>query len=104
MKARPNLNGNAPVDFAKAGERLLTASHELTIAMKGVHSLIHGRNYQTYQDHAQDHLDDDKCKFIDHMIAVQALGEYAYEVVCAGASIDAKNELDELPVPNEQEN
>jgi len=103
MKARPNLNGNQVVDFVKAGEHLLTATHELIKVMQGVHSLIHGRNYQTYQENAQDHLDDDKCKFIDHMIAVQALGEYAYEVLCAGASIDAINELDELPVPNEQE-
>ena len=85
MKARPNLNGNEIVDFAKAGERLLTATHELTIVMQGVHSLIHGRNYQNYQDHAQDHLDDDKCIFIDNMLAAFALRDYAYEVLSAAA-------------------
>lgn len=50
MKAKPNFNGNEPVDFAKAGKNLLMATHELTTALYEVRSLIHGRNYQTYSD------------------------------------------------------
>ncbi len=91
MKARPNLNGNEPVDFAKAGKNLLMATHELTTALNGVRHLIHGRNYQTYQEDAQDHLEDDKCTFMDHMIAVEALREYAYEVLAVPA-INANEE------------
>ena len=91
MKARPNLNGNQVVDFVKAGEHLLTATHELLKVMQGVHSLIHGRNYQTYQD-AQDHLEDDKCRFVDHMIAAEALRDYAYEVLSAAAIATNTNE------------
>jgi len=87
MKAKPNLNGNAPVDFVKAGKALHEAAYELTTALNGVRPLIHGRNYQTYawSEVAQDHLDDDKCKFVDHMIAVEALRDYAYEVLSAAA-------------------
>jgi hypothetical protein len=90
MKAKPNLNGNEPIDFAKAGKNLLMATHELTTALNGVRHLIHGRNYQTYQD-AQDHLEDDKCTFMDHMIAVEALRDYAYEVLAVPA-INANEE------------
>tara|TARA_R110001599_G_scaffold260467_1_gene460832 strand:- start:320 stop:604 length:285 start_codon:yes stop_codon:yes gene_type:complete len=87
MKAKPNLNGNAPVDFTKAGEALLEAAHELTTTLSGVRHLIHGRNYQTYawSEVAQDHLEDDTCTFMDHMIAVEALRDYAYEVLSAAA-------------------
>ena len=85
MKARPNLNGNEVNDFVKAGKALHAAAYELTTALNGVRHLIHGRNYQTYQEHAQDHLDDDKCRFVDHMIAVEALRDYAYEVLSAAA-------------------
>ena len=92
MKARPNLNGNEIVDFVKAGRNLLLATDELTTALNGVRHLLHGRNYQTYQEHAQDHLDDDKRRFIDHMIEVQALGDYAYEVLSAAAIATNTNE------------
>jgi hypothetical protein len=91
MKAKPNFNGNEPVDFAKAGKNLLMATHELTTALYEVRSLIHGRNYQTYQEDAQDHLDEDKCRFVDHMIAVEALRDYAYEVLAVPA-INANEE------------
>ena len=92
MKARPNLNGNTPVDFVKAGEELLEAAHELTTTLNGVRHLIHGRNYQTYEwsDVAQ-YLDDDKCKFVDHMIAVEALRDYAYAVLSAAANTNEEN-------------
>jgi hypothetical protein len=87
MKARPNLNGNEPVDFAKAGKNLLIATHELTTALNGVRHLIHGRNYQMHVPAvAQDHLDDDKCRFVDHLLAVEALREYAYEVLAVPAT------------------
>ena len=85
MKAKPNLNGNAPVDFVKAGKALHAAAHELKEALNEVRPLIHGRNYQTYQEDAQDHLDDDKCIFIDNMLAAFALRDYAYEVLSAAA-------------------
>lgn len=85
MKARPNLNGNEPVDFVKAGTALHEAAIQLEYALYEVRSLIHGRNYQTYQEDAQDHLEDDKCTFMDHMIAVEALRDYAYEVLSAAA-------------------
>lgn len=87
MKARPNLNGNAPVDFVEAGKALHAAAYELTTALNGVRPLIHGRNYQTYawSEVAQDHLEDDTCTFMDHMIAVEALRDYAYEVLSAAA-------------------
>lgn len=91
MKAKPNFNGNEPVDFAKAGKNLLMATHELTTALNGVRHLIHGRNYQTYQEGSQDHLEDDKCTFMDHMIAVEALRDYAYEVLAVPA-INANEE------------
>jgi len=85
MKARPNLNGNEIVDFVKAGKALHAAAYELTTALNGVHPLIHGRNYQTYQEDARDHLEDDKCAFMDHMIAVEALRDYSYAVLSAAA-------------------
>lgn len=87
MKARPNLNGNAPVDFVKAGKAVHEAAHELKEALHEVRHLIHGRNYQTYawSEVARDHLEDDKCTFMDHMIAVEALRDYAYEVLSAAA-------------------
>ena len=91
MKARPNLNGNAPVDFVNTGAALHKAVIQLEYALYEVRSLIHGRNYQTYQEDAQDHLDDDKCRFVDHMIAVEALRDYAYEVLSA-AAIDSNEE------------
>ena len=85
MKAKPNLNGNAPVDFVKAGKALHEAAHELKEALHEVRHLIHGRNYQTYQENARDHLEDDKCAFMDHMIAVEALRDYSYAVLSAAA-------------------
>ena len=94
MKARPNLNGNAPEDFILAGNKLLTVVMDLRVAMSEVGALIHGRNYQTYQEDAQDHLEDDRCRFVDHMIAVEALRDYAYEVLSAAAS-DNRNANEE---------
>ena len=87
MKARPNLNGNEVNDFVHAGKALHAAAYELTTALNGVRHLIHGRNYQMHVPAvARDHLDDDKCRFVDHMIAVEALRDYAYEVLSAAAT------------------
>ena len=94
MKAKPNLNGNEPVDFVNAGAALHEAAIQLEDALYEVRSLIHGRNYQTYQEDAQDHLEDDKCTFMDHMIAVEALRDYAYEVLSAAAIATNTNEED----------
>lgn len=93
MKAKPNLNGNAPVDFVEAGKALHAAAYELTIAMDGVRPLLHGRNYQTYawSEVARDHLEDDKCAFMDHMIAVEALRDYSYAVLSAAANTNEEN-------------
>lgn len=91
MKAKPNLNGNEVNDFVHAGKALHAAAYELTTALNGVRPLIHGRNYQTYQEDAQNHLEDDKCRFVDHMIAVEALRDYAYEVLSAAANSNEEN-------------
>ena len=94
MKARPNLNGNAPEDFILAGNKLLTVVMDLRVAMSEVGALIHGRNYQTYQEDAQKHLsDDDKC-FVDQMMAVESLHKYAHEVFYA-AAINNRNANEE---------
>ena len=94
MKARPNRNGNAPEDFILAGNKLLKVVMDLRVAMSEVGALIHGRNYQTYQEDAQKHLsDDDKC-FVDQMMAVESLHKYAHEVFYA-AAINNRNANEE---------
>ena len=95
MKAKPNLNGNEPVDFVKAGKNLLTAAHELTTALQEVRHLIHGRNYQMHDPAvARDHLEDDKCTFMDNLLSAEAMRYYAYEVLEA-AAINNRNANEE---------
>lgn len=48
LNARPNLNGNTPEDFTRAGRAVLSAVLDLREALKTARTdCLHGRNYQT---------------------------------------------------------